>query len=147
MGCGSERDAVASVSASVWLSVPTLVDLAPLRGLPHLRSLSIRLHDNASVLEARLRPRHAYISLRPLPTTLQEIDLTCLGLTSCSDLASIPQLRTLNLDRCVHLRTLEGLQHCPQLDCLQLHYCCGLDGVAPLSGTPAASITATLPRG
>jgi len=106
----------------------TLVDLAPLLGLPHLRSLSIRLHDYASMLEASL-------PLRGLPTTLQEVDLTSLALASCSDLASLPQLRTLNLDCCVHLRTLEGLQHCAQLECLQLHSCFGLMGVTPLSGS------------
>ena len=105
-----------------------LVDLAPLRGLPHLQSLSIRLHDHASTLEASL-------SLRGLPTTLQEIDLTSLSLTSCSDLASLPQLRVLNLDCCVHLRTLEGLQHCPQLERLELQSCVGLVAVPPLSGS------------
>eukprot|EP00966_Prymnesium_polylepis_P224570 5194104-Prymnesium_polylepis.1 len=42
----------------------------------------------------------------------------------------------LNLDCCAQLHTLEGLQHCPQLELLQLHSCTGLlMGVPPLSGS------------
>jgi len=105
-----------------------LVDLAPLQGLPHLRSLSIACSEHLAAAEAS-------ISLRTLPATLQEVDLTSLSLASCADLASLPQLRVLNLDCCVHLRTLEGLQHCPQLEQLQLQSCTGLVDVSPLSGS------------